>query len=223
MVRNIDTSSSDKAPDNLLIIRIDLVYKQNSDGAKTYYYNGTHYNQTVSTNILEWITSAANIPQPGEHYFMQCLYIKIDVNKYIPEECPRCGGNGWYVNIIDTAGSSIQIVDGSSKLAQDFIKILYTDKNTSGYGTSIRDVIGMPIYDPKSIYSEIVSSIKDCEEQIKKSQKEASINGINISEEEILSSITVNTIQYVKDQATFYVSVSLINVLGTAIKFNFKI
>ncbi|MCX8074108.1 MAG: hypothetical protein N2749_00790 [Clostridia bacterium] len=222
IIRN-NTSLIDKVPDNINLVRIDKIYKINTDNEEKVYYNNYHYRHITPNNAIEWVLTS-DMPSPGEEYYMQCLYVKISVEKYEDYKCPKCGGNGWYVNFLDTSNKSIKKLDGAIKLLQEFIKVLYTDKNPkTGYGSNINNVITQSVYDPSKVYSDIISSILDCEEQIKNIQKKAIMDGIEIDDQEKMLKVVVNKIQYVRDENCFYVSVSIYNVLGKAVKFNFKI
>lgn len=222
MHRQSDGFSPDKLPDNINIVRIDKIYKM-SNNEEIVYYENYHYKQTVSPNIIEWVPTAPNIPNQGEEYFIQCFYVQISVEKYKQESCPRCGGNGWYISLVNETGMSVKKLDGLTKLLQEFIKVLYTDKGPSGYGSNINDVIATSVYDPSRIYSEIISSILDCAEQIKTMQKNAIFDGIEIDDSERLLNVVINKILYSREETCFYVSISIYNVLGESVKFNFKV
>ena len=222
--RSMDASSPDRIPNNIIMIRIDMIYTIDNVGNKTYYYNNYNYNQSLSLDALDWIYhEPSNNPAPGDTYYILGNYVKTDIVKYDASTCHRCGGNGWYVSLINANGTNINKIDGMDKLAQDFIKILYTEKDfDSGYGSTIKDIIGLPIYDPNIIYSEIISSISDCTDIIKTNQKQAILNGAEIDDDETLSDVQIQDIQYSRDEATFYISIQIINILGDSIKFNFK-
>jgi len=225
MKRNIDTSFSDSISNNVTMLRVDMVYTIDSNGKKIYYYNGYNYNQALSLNILEWTDDKApNNPTPGSTYYVLGFFIKTSITKYEDSNCSRCGGNGWYVSFISINGVNVNKIEGTAKLAQDFIKVLYTEKNIiDGYGSIIKDIIGISVYDPNSVNAEIISAIDDCVESIKNGQKQAILDSVVIDDEEMLSEVRVRDIQYIREENTFYISLMIINILGQSIKFNFKI
>lgn len=217
MTRNTIAGFPDKVPANIQILRVDNVLSQDK---LIEYSPGINYSQKVSSDILEWTNHKLN-PKQGEEYYIRCCYIKVSTERFDGESCERCGGNGWYVGIFSE--NSSQIVLGKNKLIQDFISVLFTEKDATGRGSKIKDIISSNIYNEASLSLEIATIMSDCEDQIKTSQREHMNGGSVIDEDEMLSQINVKDVIFVRDETTCYVSIEIINGAGDAINFGFKV
>lgn len=216
VTRNVNTNYPDKLQENIDIIRIDKVYDNN-----TIYTRDIDYTQMASNNIIEW-TITGTSPLAGEKYYIDALYSKTITEKFEDSECTRCGGNGWYVDLFSQNGS-VNIVENESKLAQDFIKVLFTDKQSDGTGSGIRDILGINIYNDNEVSHKISEIINSCVTQIKKRQEQNIANGIDIPNSEKLSNVIVNKILFVRSEATYYVTISLVNANNKVMSFSFKV
>lgn len=201
----------DKVPSNISVIRIDSV--TNCDGSIEY-TKGIDYIQKVSSDIIEWIKG----PKPGDKYLITAAYMKTSIEKYNPEECSRCGGNGWYSDIF----RNMSVVIDGDKLAQDIIKILFTEK-VDGYGSNIKDALAQNVYNEVELGLSVSSSIEDCAEQIKKMQQQGINGGATISPDEALDSITVKDILFIRSENTCYVKIEIKSMSGKSIDFSFMV
>ena len=215
MIRNSMVGFPDKVPSNIEFIRIDEVL--NSIKQKEYSFN-VDYEQKVSINILEW-RNQPGIPEPNESYYIRGAYIKTITKKSEGEICERCSNNGWYINIFGEEKS--EFVNGVEKLMQDFIKLLFTEKQLDGYGNSITDVLAENVYNEIELSLSISSSIQDCADQIIQSQLEQINNGSNIPLEEALDSVEVKDIIFVREECTCYITTQITNKLGQNVSFSF--
>lgn len=216
MRRSLSVGFPDKLPVNIEVIRVDSI--ENLNGEE--YTKAVDFEQKVSSNIIEWINPANN-PALGEEYFINALYLKIETKKFEPTECSRCSGNGWYADILS---ENIEIVSGKNKLAQDFIKILFTEKSSDvSYGSNIKDILAENVYDEVQLAANVTSSIDNCTYQLKKIQQELSSSGIEVSDEELLESVIVNQVLFSREECTCYINISIKNVIGETIDFTFKV
>lgn len=219
MLRDLSGGFPDKVPANISIVRIDEITDIAEDRV---YSKGIDFEQNVSNDIIEWINPSNN-PVPGEKYLVTASYLKTVVSKRSTESCDRCGGNGWYVDIFGGGDNSIPMVKGESKLLQDFIKVMFTEKSADGYGSNINDALASNVYNEVDLGLKISTSVNDCCDQIKESQKEHLNSGLSISQEEALDSIEINQILFVREEGACYISLKIINGAGKPIKFSFKI
>lgn len=214
MNRSHNPGFPDKLPANIQIIRIDSI--QSLDGKE--YSKSLDYDQKVSKDIIEWINPSNN-PLLGEEYFIDALYLKTTTNKFDGTDCSRCAGNGWYVDIL---GEESVLLEGRNKLAQDFIKLLFTEKNNN-YGSNIRDVLAKNVNDEIELGINISSSISECAEQMKKIQSELASAGVTLDEDEILDEVVVYNSIFSREECACYVSLGIKNMSGKDIDFSFKI
>lgn len=217
MVRNEMIGFPDKVHPNISMIRIDEI--MNHDKTIGYSKN-VDYQQKTSTDIIEWI-GTTGVPKRGEKYFIRGLYMKTSLRKESAETCDRCCGNGWYVDIFHQENNFI--VTGEEKLIQDFIKVLFTEKQSDGYGSTIRDILAENIYNEVDLGLQISNVIKDCEDQIKSAQRTNINNGISLPSNEALSEISIKKVVFSREENACYVSIAIINGTGDSTQFTFKI
>lgn len=220
MTRDLSGGFPDKVASNISIVRIDQITDVTENIEYSY---GVDYEQKVSNDIIEWINPLNN-PAPGEKYYIVASYIKTSIEKQDTSTCDRCDGNGWYVDILGGGDISIPSIKGEDKLIQDFIKILFTEKDSnSGYGSSIKDILGSNIYNEVDLGLKVSEIISDCTNQIKEAQKQQLDSGVPLPANEALDNVEISQILFVREEATCYISVKILNEEGSAITFSFKI
>ncbi len=219
MTRDLSGGFPDKVAPNISIIRIDQITDIDEINE---YSLGIDYEQKVSNDIIEWINPSNN-PSPGEKYYVTASYIKTVIEKSDATNCNRCNGNGWYVDVLGGGEKSISVVSGEEKLTQDFIKVLFTEKGTDGFGSSIKDVLGSNVYNEVELGLQVSEAISDCANQIKEAQKQQLDGGVPLPLEEALDNIEIVQILFVREESTCYISLKIMNEAGSAIKFSFKI
>lgn len=217
MTRNETVGFPDKLYPNISMIRVDEILNKD----KTIQYSkNVDFQQKTSPDIIEWV-GVSGIPDRGEKYFVRGAYIKTIIRKETIESCDRCYGNGWYADIFNSENNLT--VTGEEKLMQDFVKVLFTEKQADGYGSTIRDILSENIYNEVDLGLEISNIIKDCEDQIKSAQRSNINNGIPLPLEETLSEINVKKVIFVREENTCYISIAVINGTGNSTQFTFKI
>lgn len=212
MTRNSILGFTDKIPANIKIIRIDKITNKDEN---IEYTKNIDYSQDTSDNIIEWLNSK-NTPKLGGEYYIHGLYYKKIILNQSIETCERCNGNGWYIDIFN---SPLEVFKDSNKLLQDFIKLLFTEKQEDGYGTTIKDILGSNVYDEMDLGVEISTAIEDCENQLKLVQ--SSIE--TLTDEEKLDTVEIKDIYYDRENCVCYVSIGIINSLGEYIDLTFSI
>lgn len=219
MTRDLSGGFPDKVAPNISIVRIDQITDIHGNNEYSY---GVDYEQKVSDDIIEWINPLNN-PKPGEQYYITASYVKTVVEKSDTENCDRCDGNGWYVDILGGGEISIPVINGESKLTQDFIKVLFTEKNSDGFGSNIKDILGSNIYNEVELGLRVSETISDCTNQIKEAQKQQLDSGVPLLPEEALDTIEITQVLFVREEGTCYISLKIMNEAGKSIKFSFKI
>lgn len=212
MVRRAD-NYPDVPPASIKMLRVDRVF----DSRKEYTLN-YHYNQKTSPNIIEW-NPLTDIPSNEASYTVQCLYSQVSAEKFDIEDCPRCAGNGWYLNLFD---NNVQMVEGSEKLMQDTIKVLFTERKGT-YGSNLKDILSQTTYNETELDINISTAIESCEEQIKQQQSEELSNGCTLTPEETLLKIELANILFVRKECCCYITINVVNALGNSTVFTFVV
>lgn len=216
MVRGDSPNMHDSVPKNIKIIRVDRI----ESATGKIFKKGYHYNQSISQDIIEW-TLREDTPVYNETYSVYAAYIYISSSKHHVGECPRCGGNGWYVSLTNSEGQ-MGFVEGSQKLIQDFVKIINTESDGT-YGTTLKNILGTNIYSEVDINNSISSSIMSCQEYLVSKQNLELQSGTQLSDDELLERIEVRQAYFAREESAYVISLVIYNRAGKAIKFNFKI
>lgn len=209
---------------SVYVARVDRVWSLNEQGKPVYYYENYNFVRLHGTNILQWIPTADQ-PAPGQQYFVLCHYIQISITKYEEDgsDCPRCYGNGWYLSFLDESQLQVNELIGMNKLVQDFIKILFTTKDSTGYGSNLNNMVGQEIYDIDAKCSEIVNEITSCVLKYKSIQQNSEILGADMSDEEKLADVVINNVEYDYETGGFFISLTIINAAGNTKGFNLQV
>lgn len=216
MVRGDSPNMHDAMPRNIKVTRVDRI--ESAEGRV--FKKGYHYNQSISQDIIEW-TSKEGTPAYNESYAVYAAYIYTSSSKHHVGECPRCGGNGWYVSLTNSEGQ-MGFVEGAQKLIQDFIKIINTESDGT-YGSTIKNVLGENIYSEININNSISSSIMSCQEFLLAKQNLELQNGVELPDDELLERIEVKQVYFAREESAYVISLVIYNKAGKAIRFNFKI
>lgn len=218
ITRNANSGNIDVFPLSVQFLRIDRVL--NHDKTVEYTENIDYFIEN-STNSIRWL----KIPQYFKEksptkYFVRGLYVKTTVTQEDEVQCSRCFGNGWYVNVFSSE-EDIKIT-GFDKLLQDIIKYLFTERQSDGYGSELKDLIAEALYDEIELRYKISEILNDCSESIKYKQQDALTRQADLSLDETLSSITLTDVYVDYDESTCYITISIKNAANEEASFVFK-
>ena len=202
------------------LVRLLYAYLVPASGQVINYKPGIDFQQ--DGNNIKWISAHKPADQAG--YTVEALVASRSVKDYIgnPADCERCAGQGWYVNKSSSAFRAIDRVAGINKLVQDYIKILYTEKDSTGYGTVLLSLSGAPVFDENAYLSDVASAINDASNQLKKIQSNFPVG--NVSNEELLYGVDVLSMSYERSSGYAYISIKLVSVAGSSSAvINFKL
>ena len=138
------------------------------------------YYQPFLHNRIKW-----NV-KPPKKYIVKATVLFADgqYKTYTINDCPKCQGKGWFVDIVDNKGVFTRD-KGLIKVTQRFIKDLLTEVNTNLldtlYGTTVRQTIGNTRKDDELLFDEIRMIISEVEDKYISRQAER-INELNPSE-----------------------------------------
>lgn len=167
------------------------VYQMLTNAMK-FFIDGTDF-QLINNNSIKWLAEGV-APEDESVYFVEYISSRRVAESYELEACPRCAGNGWYAGILE---SSSVILSGLDKTVQDFLKIIFTDKDAStGYGSSFSSILGSPITSEYDMVTEVTAALNDCVTQLQNRQASATSSGVTLSDEEILVSVELTDYEY---------------------------
>jgi len=200
------------------VVNVFYVYTLTGSAAQVINYKkGVDY--TISDNEITWISS--NKPVAGAAYVLEALVTTRTITEYVGNisTCERCAGQGWYVDAFTKDNKSIQKAVGINKLVQDYIKVLYTEKATDGYGTDLTDLTGEYVPNEDLFLSDIATAINDAATQLKAIQ--ATFDTSYITTAEMLSSVTITVLSYAKEECLADVELVLTSQAGSTATVNF--
>lgn len=183
------------------------------------YMTGIDYEQ-FTHNKLRW--TSINVPPAGREYFVDMEVVDGDARQFALEDCPRCGGNGWYIDIVDNSTNRMMKSYEENKLIQDFLKILLT-KKSAGYGTDLLDIPGREMRSVDDTRSQIVSAVQDAERQLKAIQLSLVASEVELPPEEKLYRIDINSLEFDEDSSHFFITLTAYNYRGVAVDLNLSL
>lgn len=134
---------------------------------------------------------------------------------YVPKDCPRCSGRGWFIDLVDERGG-VHMADGAHHVVQDFIRILLQNQGDSRLdrtsGSRFRSIMGraLPLED---LEVEISSMVSEATEQYLTAQAE--VDTSSYDPEEILLQVTLASIeQDTTDRRNFRINLVFVTGAG---------
>jgi hypothetical protein len=150
----------------------------------------TEYYEPYLHNRIKW-----NVNPPIKYLVKgKVLFHGGNKKTYPMNECPRCQGNGWFVDILNQDGK-FEESSGLSKIAQTIIKDFLTKLGSSvldrDYGTLAHEQLALSNAEDNKMFDDlrlIVSEVED-----KYLSKQAS-NLSNLNPDEILVALRINDV-----------------------------
>lgn len=184
----------------------DIIYSANLD-----YELFTH-------NKIRWIGNSK--PSVGTVYTVDYNRLIRQSNEYLIDNCPKCNGNGWYIDIIEN--NNFSDVAGVDKMTQDFMKVLLSKKK-GNVGTDMVTLSGREFYGTDEVETRILTAIKEAEDQYKLMQVELLSSGTPLPNDEKLYRININNIEYDDITLKAMVSITLYNYENQKTELNLEI
>lgn len=169
-------------------------------------FDGYHF--ITSGEEITWIGNDEVIPQPGDYYDIFFTEKEVTNKGYADDNCPKCGGRGWYVDTISPDGEALVKSEFVDKLVQDFIKTLLTNSKYYEYGTTLSSLVGQ-IHKDGEVKSKIIMAIREAEEKVKKAQYELSLEGVDIGDNQALRVVNIDELYRNEYGDGYYVKVTL--------------
>lgn len=216
-VQRRDDSFIDEVMAGINVKDIYSIYSVDAVSGEYKFYNNEFDFIKFGASSIRWISD--NCPRPNSEYIVECFYTKQMIKEYDEYDCPRCAGNGWYVDLLPEDETCMNILSGPDKIVQDFIKILFTYKgDEDNYGTRIADYVGTIIDDPTLLCSQIASIIYEAANQYMNIQSDSIMSGVELNDDEILDNISVDRIEYDEYNNGVYALITLFSRSGESRK-----
>ena len=174
------------------------------------YYPDIHF-EIFAVNKIKWICHPVYRPIAGSVFEIEFDEVNAQTQTVEPENCERCGGNGWFASFLSEEDASINLIDGSEKLVQDFIKILLTDSRKHLPGTILKSIPSTSAPSSSEVLSKIEMAVMEAEESLKVIQRDMINIGTPLTQDEILSHVVVEDIDAGSGFGDFYLKVSLVS------------
>jgi hypothetical protein len=205
--------------DEGVIKSVYAVYSQDPIDADLFidYYEGIDFQINTDNISIIWISS--NKPSAGDTFFIEYEKSLLTITQYDAEDCSRCAGMGWYVGLFEDNGTLTKKISGISKLVQDFIKILLTEKSYD-YGSKLCDIPGAEINNEDTLSAQVISIVLDCEARFKQLQLTDINAGTMLDDSEKLNSASVTSVEFDRDAGAIFLSVVLLSESGANAQIN---
>jgi len=209
-------SDTDVLVEDGAVTEITDVYQIDEATAKIF-IKGVDF-EPFNYNSIKWVSDFR--PVDGSVYIVEYVISKRQAISYEIEECPRCSGNGWYAALFPKDESIL--VSDINKTVQDFIKILFTDKQTgTGYGSNFNQLLGKPITSADDMITEVTAVINDCVVQLQNNQASAISAGSTLSDSERLLSVDLIDYEYDRVNSGITLTMSFQNAAGDSAELTF--
>ena len=133
--------------------------------------------------------------------------------EYNANECPRCGGSGWFVDLLNDDDISVKTED-KTKLTQEVIKILFTDDD-GNYGAPLKDMLGEAYASLAEFQTRFSEVILLAENRIIDRQSNYVAEGGQLSDSDLLKEINVIEIGSAEGLTAFRIVLQVIAVDDT--------
>lgn len=158
----------------------------------------------LQTSYIKWYSDVI----PPEMYMANINYARTINKLYGENECPRCGGEGWYVGIFEDGNINPSVVSGGNKLIQSFLKYIYTRKLDSGYGSRMTSIPGKyNMSDSELINIAVQNELMSFKDYYTDKISTAILNGHKVDDSERLVSQAVSNIEIDEENRAIKVSV----------------
>lgn len=136
---------------------------------------------TVKPPITYQVT--ANVRYTGDQY-----------QRYSPNECPLCGGKGWFIDLLNKDGAFIQpvgIIKVAQRVVKDFLTELGSSIFDSTYGQRVRDDLVNYASDDAQLFDFIRLAVSSVEDNYLNNQQNVILT---LPPDEILTSLSVDDV-----------------------------
>lgn len=129
---------------------------------------GIDYDRYLHNQII-WLS--ANAPAVGSPYTVTATYVLQTSTRLAQEDCPRCQGRGWYMDLINQDAGTAEWAAGTDLATQNFIRFFlmvkgsYSSQPTAG--TNAQALISQAPSSLAQQQNAIIAAIKDAEQQTK--------------------------------------------------------
>lgn len=141
-------------------------------------------------NRLKWTV------KPPITYQIKAIirYSGSQYQRYVADDCPICGGKGWFIDLLNKDGAFVQPV-GVIKVAQRVVKDLMTEIGTSifdlSYGQRVRDDMARYSKDDTQLFDLIRLAVSSVEDNYLSNQQMVILT---LQPDEILKSLSVDNV-----------------------------
>ncbi len=181
------------------------------------------YNNSIvwTRAFIPGVTGIYRVPAAGEKYLVNIKYAELTFIKYNSEDCPRCGGNNWYISPVQE-GDTVKEVTGPYLVAQEFVKCLLTvpktDRIDETYGSGLLMETGVPYLD-----DELTTFIRTAVNVAERQCIDKQLNSPNRGLDELLEKAIITSIDVDESSSGIYLYITLITMAGRQVNINFKV
>jgi hypothetical protein len=112
-----------------------------------------------------------------------CYHVISGVN-YLPVQCPRCHGRGFYYDLLPHTLGQVALITGSDKLVQQLEKAFLEQRRPSGWGFNHKALVGL--YQVDTIKALLTSEIVATLSFVKQQQQSQLQQGISLTASELI-------------------------------------
>lgn len=208
-----EVDDSDVISKDDIIKEISRVY-QGEEGQEDFvmFWENVDY-ELFGGNKIRWI----GIKRPKAHapYVVEYIQKTVSFKTFIPDECEKCYGLGWYGCLQNLSTNQPSRATGVERITEDIIRFILTpyDENT-GYGSEFLNLLKENYLGLDDIETYATSEIERIAEAYKAIQTKEIINGASYSNEDKLDTINIDDIHFDVNTLRLYMALTVSNTKG---------
>lgn len=201
-----DISDSDTISAKDVVKSISKVY-QGEEGTENYAEFLEHMDyELFDGNKIRWL--GKNRPVAHKQYVVEYSKVEIKYKTYLPNECEKCYGLGWYGCFQNLTTKQPSRATGIDRITEDIIKFILTPYNEdTGYGSEFLNLLKQNYIELDDLETYAVSEVERITNAYKALQTNEILNGAKYEDGDILDTIEVDDVSF--DVGTLRLSLAL--------------
>lgn len=208
-----EVDDSDVISKDDIIKEISRVY-QGEEGQENFamFWENVDY-ELLAGNKIRWI--GINRPKAHIPYVVEYVQKIVSFKTFIPDECEKCYGLGWYGCFQDLSNNQPSRATGVDRITEDIIRFVLTPYNEeTGYGSEFLNLLKENYVQLDDIETYATSEIERIIEAYKAIQTKEIMNGASYANEDKLDTINIDNIHFDVNSLRLYMALTVSNTKG---------
>lgn len=199
-----------------IIKEITKVY-QGEEGESGYVEFIEHLDyELFGGNKVRWLGKRR--PNIHSQYYVEYVKRDIKYKTFIPDECEKCYGLGWYGCLQNLTTNQPSRATGIDRITEDIIKFILTPYNeTTGYGSEFLNLLKKNYIELDDLETYAISEVERITTVYKSLQTNEILNGASYTNEDMLETINVDDVRFNMNTLRLSLSLTVFNQKGNQV------